>query len=159
MHARLFGTLEYSKHWPYTVAYTIDCVCSKMLNHGLNHGLFLSLFEQKKILFEILKVFINSININPSSQGSKNLSDLSWHRNTCVLVRGYYKIKPVIEALESSKIHQADKKYRMWFFLLEVNICKKRPIFNYRTVVVVSFRAWCNYLQGVSKQIMICIFF
>ena len=32
---------KYSKHWPYTVAYTIDCVCSKMLNHGL----FLSLFK------------------------------------------------------------------------------------------------------------------
>ena len=28
-----------------TVANTIDCVCSKMLNHGLNHGLFLSLFK------------------------------------------------------------------------------------------------------------------
>ena len=36
---------KYSKHWPYTVAYTIDCVCSKMLNHGLNHGLFLSLLK------------------------------------------------------------------------------------------------------------------
>ena len=36
---------KYSKHWPYTVAHTIDCVCSKMLNHGLNHGLFLSLFK------------------------------------------------------------------------------------------------------------------
>ena len=23
---------KYSKHWPYTVAYTIHCVCSKMLN-------------------------------------------------------------------------------------------------------------------------------
>ena len=23
---------KYSKHWPYTVAYTIDYVCSKMLN-------------------------------------------------------------------------------------------------------------------------------
>ena len=34
---------KYSKHWP--VAYTIDCVCSKMLNHGLNHGLFLSLLK------------------------------------------------------------------------------------------------------------------
>ena len=33
------------KHWPYTLAHTIDCVCSKMLNHGLNHGLFLSLFK------------------------------------------------------------------------------------------------------------------
>ena len=36
---------KYSKNWPYTVAHTIDCVCSKMLNHGLNHGLFLSLFK------------------------------------------------------------------------------------------------------------------
>ena len=36
---------KYSKHWPYTVAHTIDCVCSKMLNHGSNHGLFLSLFK------------------------------------------------------------------------------------------------------------------
>jgi hypothetical protein len=26
-------------------AYTIDCVCSKMLNHGLNHRLFISLFK------------------------------------------------------------------------------------------------------------------
>ena len=25
----------------YTVAHTIDCVCSKMLNNGLNHGLIL----------------------------------------------------------------------------------------------------------------------
>ena len=32
---------KYSKHWPYTVVHTIDCVCSKMLNHGL----FLSLFK------------------------------------------------------------------------------------------------------------------
>ena len=36
---------KYSKHCPYSVAHTIDCVCSKMLNHGLNHGLFLSLFK------------------------------------------------------------------------------------------------------------------
>ena len=36
---------KYSKHWPFTVAHTIDCVCSKMLNHGLNHGLFLLLFK------------------------------------------------------------------------------------------------------------------
>ena len=36
---------KYSKHWPYTVAYTINCVCSKVLNLGLNHGLFLSLFK------------------------------------------------------------------------------------------------------------------
>ena len=36
---------KYSKHWPYTVAHTLDCVCSKMLIHGLNHGFFLSLFK------------------------------------------------------------------------------------------------------------------
>ena len=36
---------KYSKHWPYTVAHTIDFVCSKSLNHGLNHGLFLSFFK------------------------------------------------------------------------------------------------------------------
>ena len=36
---------KYSKHWAYTVAHTIDCVCIKMLNHGLNHGLFISLFK------------------------------------------------------------------------------------------------------------------
>ena len=36
---------KYSKHWPYAVAHTIDCVCSKMLNHVLNHELFLSLFK------------------------------------------------------------------------------------------------------------------
>ena len=28
------------------MAHTIDCECSKMLNHGLNHGLFLSLGEE-----------------------------------------------------------------------------------------------------------------
>ena len=42
---------KYSKHCPYTVAHTIDCVCNKMLNHGLNHGLFLSLF--KLFIFEV----------------------------------------------------------------------------------------------------------
>ena len=36
---------KYSKHWPYTEAFTIDCVCSKILNHGLNNGLFFSLFK------------------------------------------------------------------------------------------------------------------
>ena len=35
---------KYSKHCPYTVAHTIDCVCSK-INHVLNHGLFISLFK------------------------------------------------------------------------------------------------------------------
>ena len=36
---------KYSKHWPYTVAHTIDCVCSKMLSHGFNHGLFFFNFQ------------------------------------------------------------------------------------------------------------------
>ena len=36
---------KYSKHLSYTLAHTIDCLCSKMLNYGLNHGLFLSLFK------------------------------------------------------------------------------------------------------------------
>ena len=36
---------QYSKHLLYTVAHTTDCVCSKMLNHGLNNGLFLSLLK------------------------------------------------------------------------------------------------------------------
>ena len=35
---------KYSKHWPYTLTHTIDCVYSEMLNHGLNHRSFLSLF-------------------------------------------------------------------------------------------------------------------
>ena len=35
---------KYSKHCPYTVAHTFDCVCSK-INHGLNHGLFISLLK------------------------------------------------------------------------------------------------------------------
>ena len=29
---------KYSKHWLSSVAHTIDCVCSKILNHGLNHS-------------------------------------------------------------------------------------------------------------------------
>ena len=37
--------LKCYKHWPYTVAHTINCVCIKILNLGLNHGLFLSLFK------------------------------------------------------------------------------------------------------------------
>ena len=36
---------KYSKHWPDNVAHTTDCVCSKMLNHGINHGLLLSPFK------------------------------------------------------------------------------------------------------------------
>ena len=46
LHTKLYNIYpKYSKHWPYTVAHTIDCVCSKMLNHGLNHWLFLSPFK------------------------------------------------------------------------------------------------------------------
>ena len=36
---------KHSKHWSHTVAHTIDCVCSKMLKHGLNLGSFISLFK------------------------------------------------------------------------------------------------------------------
>ena len=36
---------KYSNHWLSTVAHAIDCVCSKILNHGLNHGLLFSLFK------------------------------------------------------------------------------------------------------------------
>ena len=36
---------KYSKHWLSTVAHTINCVCSRILNHGLNHGLLFSLFK------------------------------------------------------------------------------------------------------------------
>ena len=37
---------KYSKHWlSTTVAHTIDCACSKILNHGLNHVLLFSLFK------------------------------------------------------------------------------------------------------------------
>ena len=36
---------KYPKHWLFTVAHTIDCLCSKILNHGLNIGLLFSLFK------------------------------------------------------------------------------------------------------------------
>ena len=36
---------KYSKQWLSTVAHTIDCVCSRILNHGLDHGLLFSLFK------------------------------------------------------------------------------------------------------------------
>ena len=38
------------------MAPTIDCVCSKMLNHGLNHGLFISLFNLIYIKFYVVIV-------------------------------------------------------------------------------------------------------
>ena len=31
--SKLYIPSTYSKHWPYIVAHTIDCVCSKILNH------------------------------------------------------------------------------------------------------------------------------
>ena len=34
---------KYSKHCPYTVAHTIDCFCSKMLNHGFTFQAFQTL--------------------------------------------------------------------------------------------------------------------
>ena len=53
---------KYSKHWSYTLAHTINCVCSKMLNHGLNHGLFLSLFKPCHIHWIVLVlVYLNFI--------------------------------------------------------------------------------------------------
>ena len=47
---------KYSKHWPYTVAQAIDCVCSIMLNHGF----FLSLFKVIHTLPHILNcIFVS----------------------------------------------------------------------------------------------------
>ena len=40
---------KYSKHEPYTVAHTLDCVCSKTSNHGLTFSLF-KFFVWKNIL-------------------------------------------------------------------------------------------------------------
>ena len=37
---------KYSKHWLSSVAHTIDCVCSKILNHGLLFSLFMFLGEK-----------------------------------------------------------------------------------------------------------------
>ena len=31
---------KYSKHWLSTVAHTIDFMCSKISNHGLDHGYY-----------------------------------------------------------------------------------------------------------------------
>ena len=36
---------KYYKHWSYTVAHTINCVCSKMLNHGWTHGVISFTFQ------------------------------------------------------------------------------------------------------------------
>ena len=36
---------KFFKQWLSTVAHTIDRVCSKILNQGLNHGLLFSLFK------------------------------------------------------------------------------------------------------------------
>jgi hypothetical protein len=39
--SKLYIYSKYSKHWLYLLAYTIDCDCNKIFNHGL----FLSLFQ------------------------------------------------------------------------------------------------------------------
>ena len=36
---------KYSKHKLSTVAHTIDCMCIKMLNNGLNHGFIIFIFQ------------------------------------------------------------------------------------------------------------------
>ena len=41
-----------------TVAHTIDCVCSKILNHGLNHGLLFSLWEHSYMKSDVFWVFL-----------------------------------------------------------------------------------------------------
>ena len=49
---------KYSKHCLSTVAHTIDCVCSKILNHRLNHGLLFppfKFFGWKKILNYVIE--------------------------------------------------------------------------------------------------------
>ena len=45
---------KYSKQWLSTMAHTIDCVWSRILNHGWNHGLLFSLFN-----FFGSKIFLN----------------------------------------------------------------------------------------------------
>ena len=49
---------KYSKHWPHTVAHTIDCVSIVMLNHGLNHSLAFQAFLMK-IHSKLIKFRIN----------------------------------------------------------------------------------------------------
>ena len=63
---KLYTYLKYSKHWLYTLAHTTDCVCSKMLNHGLNHGSFLSLFKFSGWKY-ILNWIIDTIENLPNS--------------------------------------------------------------------------------------------
>ena len=65
---------KYSKHCPYTVAHTIECVCSK-INHGLNHGLFISLLKQ--VLFELfgaLYMYISEKMVNCYAQNWESKS-------------------------------------------------------------------------------------
>ena len=53
---------KYSKHLPYTVAYTIDCVCSKILNHGLIMDFFFHFSSLYKIIFSrILFGFLKTL--------------------------------------------------------------------------------------------------
>ena len=51
------------KHLLSIVANTIDCVCSKILNHGLNHGLLFSLFKTLKFRIKILIPILLNISV------------------------------------------------------------------------------------------------
>ena len=57
---------KYSFHWPYTVAHTIDWVCTKMLNHGLNPVLFLFwlMFLTKFLTDSCYKFYYDFFSIN-----------------------------------------------------------------------------------------------
>ena len=48
MHHAKFIYPKYSRHWLSTLAHTIDFVCSRILNHGLNLGLLFSLWVKKQ---------------------------------------------------------------------------------------------------------------
>ena len=52
---------KYSKHWPYTVAHTIDCMCSKMLNHGLLLSLFKLISCHIHELYTYVLAYLNII--------------------------------------------------------------------------------------------------
>ena len=61
------------KHWPYTMAHTIDCVCSKLLNHGL----FLSLL--KLIPYPIhWIVYVSAYSEVPNKRVTFSLASLAW---------------------------------------------------------------------------------
>ena len=69
--SKLYISPKYSKHWPYTVASTIDwpyavvstidCGCNKILNHGLDYGVFFSFTSQAYTLPHTLNVMCVSL--------------------------------------------------------------------------------------------------